>query len=97
MAFSSSKRITVPADVLVQDLGGEAVLLNLAGGRYFGLDEVGTRMWQVLTSSESVQAAYESLLSEYEVPPERLQQDLKELLDKLVAHGLVLVSGDGVG
>src|SRR5262249_46846096 len=46
MTIAFEKRLVVSKDVLVQELGGESVLLNLNGGRYFGLDEVGTRMWQ---------------------------------------------------
>jgi len=58
-AFSQSVRI--PAHVLVRQLAGESVLLNLQTERYFGLDEVGTRMWTHLTSSVSIEAAYQNL------------------------------------
>jgi hypothetical protein len=84
-------------DVLVQELEGEAVFLNLKSGRYFGLDGVGTRFWQTLTTTASVQAAHEALLAEYDVDEETLKRDLQELLDQLVAHGLVEVGGDEVG
>jgi hypothetical protein len=83
----------VPADVLVQQLQGESVLLNLRTGRYFGLDQVGTRMWTVLTTAESLQAAYDALLAEYEVDGHRLDQDLRTLVEKLVEHGLLEVRG----
>lgn len=86
-----SARVTHPAHVLVQELDGEAVLLNLKSETYFGLDDVGTRMWQVLTTSPSIQIAYEALLDEYDAVPEKLQQDLGELLDQLVEQGLLEV------
>ncbi|MGB0560597.1 MAG: PqqD family protein [Spirulinaceae cyanobacterium] len=76
-------------DVLIQDLGGEAVLLDLASEQYFGLDDVGTRMVQVLDASASVQTAYTQLLDEYDVEPEVLRQDLQVLIQELQAHGLV--------
>ena len=60
-------RISVHQDVLFRDLGGEAVLLNLKTGRYYGLDEVGTRMWLLLTQHGRVEAAYRVLLDEYDV------------------------------
>jgi hypothetical protein len=50
-------------------------------------------MWMVLTTAESLQAACDSLLGEYEVEGERLQQDLQNLVEKLVGHGLVEVNG----
>jgi hypothetical protein len=85
-------RVSVPAHVLVQELDGESVFLNLNSGRYFGLDEVGTRFWKVLATSASVQDAYETLLAEYEVDPETLRRDLLRLADDLVEQGLVEIA-----
>lgn len=93
MSIRLTSRASVPPDVLIQELQGESVLLNLRTGRYFGLDSVGTRMWMVLTTTESLQAACDSLLDEYEVEQERLQQDLRNLVEKLVERGLVEVNG----
>jgi hypothetical protein len=89
MAVSLTKRVTIQPDVLVNVIDGEAVLLNLKSECYFGLDRVGTRMWQVLTDSDSIRVAYEILLTEYEVEPEELQHDLGKLIEQLVEHGLV--------
>jgi hypothetical protein len=89
MNFSFARRVSIPPDVLVQELAGEAVLLNLKTEQYFGLDAVGVRMWQLLVAEPSIQAAYERLLGEYAAEPEQLRRDLTELLEQLVAHGLV--------
>ena len=89
MTVSLDQRISVPAVVLVQELEGESVLLNLKSESYFGLDEVGTRMWAVLSRSESIQQAYEALLAEYDVDPDVLRRDLLHLIDELIEHGLV--------
>ena len=64
-----SRRVVVPESVLVRELSGEAVLLNLGSGMYFGLEEIGYRMWTVLTTSECIGVAYEQLSTEYEVSP----------------------------
>ncbi|MBI4454473.1 MAG: PqqD family protein [Acidobacteria bacterium] len=85
-------RVALPADVLIRELDGESVILNLNNGRYFGLDEVGTHMLGVLSTSNSIQAAFEALLSEYDVPSDRLRQDLHNLVERLVKHGLVEIS-----
>lgn len=89
--ISYHARVTVPGHVLVQELDGEAVLLNIKNETYYGLDQVGLRMWQALTSSPSIQDAYDALLEEYEVLPGQLQHDLDELLGRLVGQGLVVV------
>ncbi|MEM8637382.1 MAG: PqqD family protein [Cyanobacteria bacterium P01_G01_bin.54] len=85
--------VRLAADVLIQDLGGEAVLLDLESEQYFGLDDVGTRMLQVLDASESLQVAYGQLLAEYEVEPAMLRQDLQAFVQELQAHGLI-IQGD---
>jgi hypothetical protein len=82
----------VPADILISQVGGESVILNLKSEHYFGLDEVGTAMWAAITGSDSIQTAYEKLLSEYDVDREQLKQDLADLIEKLVDHGLVEIS-----
>lgn len=89
MEFTFTSRVCVRPGVLVNCVEGEAVLLNLDTESYFGLDEIGTRMWNLLAASPSIQAAYDSLLREYEVAPEQLQRDLRGLIDTLVENGLV--------
>ncbi len=89
--ISFSARVAIPTGVLIRELDGESVLLNLESERYFGLDEVGTRMVLCLSEAVSIQAAYETLLAEYDVDPGTLQQDLQTLIQDLLAHGLVEV------
>jgi len=89
MTFSFSDRVKLPGDVLVTGLQAESVLLNLDSERYFGLNDVGTRMLTLLTSSDSIEAAYESLLNEYDVDAEVLRNDLTSTIEELAKHGLV--------
>lgn len=89
MAISFTDRVKMPDEILVSGVQGECVILNLNSERYLGLDEVGTRMLSVLTESNSIQAAYETLLKEYDVEGEMLRQDLISIIDQLVAQGIV--------
>ena len=92
--ISFAMRVSVPADVMVQEVAGESVLLNLKSERYFGLDDVGTTMWRTLTTSPSIQATYERLLDQFDVHADQLRSDLNDLVENLVAHGLVEVAAD---
>lgn len=92
MADLPKGRVTAPDGVLVRELDGESVLLNLNSESYFGLDAVGTRMWAALTASASIEAAYEKLLEEYEVEPEHLRADLATFIERLADAGLIEVS-----
>ena len=82
-------RARAPKHVLFRLLERESVLLNLETERYFGLDETGTRMWELVTTSPSIDAAYQELLAEYEVPRDLLRENLTELVGHLVEHGLL--------
>ena len=82
-------RISIPSDVLFHDLDGEAVLLNLQSGKYFGLDSIGTRIWNLIAEHHTLPVTYHILMEEYDVDAERLRADLLALVDQLAAHGLV--------
>jgi Coenzyme PQQ synthesis protein D (PqqD) len=94
---SLTDRVTVPSHVLIRFLDKEAVLLNVETERYFGLDETGTRMWQLVTAAPSVEVAYRQLLDEYDVQDEQLRQDLVGLLSRLVENGLIQIACTDVG
>ena len=93
MSISFDDHVHVPDDVLLSELDGESVLLNLKSETYFGLDEVGTRMWGALTTADSIQGAFDVLKDEYDVAPDRLRDDLNVLLTKLLEHGLLEARG----
>lgn len=67
------------------------MILNLDSERYFGLDNVGTRILSVLTNSDSIEAAYESLAREYDVDRQVLREDLIALVENLLQQGLVTI------
>ena len=97
MSLSFADRVEVPTHVMVRFLEKESVLLNLETESYYGLDETGTRMWQVVTAAPSVQAAYAELLAEFDVEADLLRHNLSELLGRLVDIGLLRVHFADVG
>lgn len=90
-------RVVVPSHVLVRFLDKESVLLNIETERYFGLDETGTRMWQLVTAAPKIEVAYQQLLEEYDVEPGLLRGHLTDLLSRLVDNGLLQVATSDVG
>jgi hypothetical protein len=84
--------VRVPDDVLISNVQEESVILNLDSERYFGLDDVGTRFLSVLTTSNSIDAAYKKLLHEYDVDGEMLRRDLIALIENLIEQGIVQIS-----
>jgi hypothetical protein len=84
-------KIGIPSDVVYRNLAGESVLLNIATGNYFGLDAVGTRMWNLLAEHQSTEKVIEHLLLEYEVSESTLRIDLDGLVTQLQKKGLIRV------
>ena len=84
-----NQTITLSPDVISQEVSGETVLLDLESENYFGLDAVGTRIWQLIKENDDLQAIYNTLLEEYEVEEQRLQTDLEAILGEVTQLGLV--------
>lgn len=93
----SQTTITVSPDVIFQDLDGETVLLEMKSGHYFGLDEVSTRIWQLLTSGRSLHAVLTQLMDEYDVEEQQCRQDISAFLLELEKKHLITVHGFGSG
>jgi hypothetical protein len=74
------------------DLAGEAVILNLKDGVYYGLNSVGARVWTLLEQPRSVAALHALLLDEYDIDPDVCRQQLTSLLTDLATHGLLEVA-----
>ena len=86
------KRVRAGDGVLVKELDGEGVLLDLGSERYFGLNRTAFRMWRALTESPSIDAALAELELEYEVDAGALARDAEALVETLRRHGLVRVA-----
>lgn len=86
-----SGRIAARDGVMFREVAGEAVLLNLNSETYFGLDEVGTAMWNVLVGAASIEAAFEVLAGEFDVDPDTLRTDLSAFIAKLADAGLIAI------
>jgi len=91
VALRTETRALAAPDVLVKELRGEAVLLDLKTERYFGLDPIGTRAWTLLSSQPTIDEAYRAMLDEYDVEPEQLRLDLEDFVVRLRKHGLIEV------
>lgn len=88
MTITLDTQIHIPETVYTQEVGEETILLDTQGGRYFSLDPVGTRMWQLMRKHGALRPVYEIILNEYEVTPEQLETDLLALAAKMIDKGL---------
>jgi hypothetical protein len=89
--FSDATVVAVSPRQISTAMGAEQAILQLDSGKYFGLNPVGARVWQLLAQPRTVSEVLATLLAEYEVPAERCRADLLALLHKLHAAGLLVV------
>ena len=75
--------------VLCKDLGDEAILLDLETETYFGLNSIGNRFWELVTTAPTIREALDAMLEEYDVAPDELERDMGELIEDLVGRGLL--------
>ena len=89
MANTQLGRVVAAEEVLSREIQNETVLLDLKTEHYFGLDAVGSRIWQLIGDGVSVQVMIAVLAAEYDVTDETLTRDLERFLGDLAEAGLV--------
>lgn len=96
MRFTSDSCVVVSDEQVSTSLGGEAVILGMDDGVYYGLDAVGARVWALLATPRRVSDLVHAITGEFDVTPEQCERDVLSLLDELFARRLVRdVSGEG--
>jgi hypothetical protein len=78
--------------VVFRQLDDEAVLLDLESGTYFGLNAVGTRVWQLLAEHADLKTVLNTLADEYDADLAELERDLLTLSEELCARGLTEIT-----
>lgn len=87
--IDSQSRLVAAPDLVSSDLGGEAVILSMRDGMYYGLDAVGARVWELLQQPRTVGELRDAIVDAFEVDPARCESDLIELLRDMAGRGLV--------
>ena len=86
-----SQKITFADTVFAQEVDGEMVLLDMNSENYFGLDEVGTAIWQAMQEKKILKEVFITLMEQYDVESDVLEKDLLGFVEKLQESGLVEV------
>lgn len=84
-------RVSIAEDAVFRELDGEAVILHLDSGMYYGLDPIGTRLWQLIDAHRQLQPVFDAALEEFEVDAATLERDLLQLVSDLAGRQLVVV------
>lgn len=87
--LADDTRLTRCVEAAGTNVGDEVVILHLESGKYFGLDPVGTRIWDLLSEETTLAAICEQLQQEFDVMPEVLRADVRALLGSLLEHDII--------
>ena len=89
MAIGAESVVVAARDQVSAEVEGEVVILNLADEVYYGLDEVGARVWALLAEPRTVAELRDAVVAEYDVDADTAQRDLVALLEEMAARRLV--------
>jgi hypothetical protein len=88
--IDTQRRLARREQVIFQQVAGKQVLLNLADGQYYALDEVGSRIWSLCDGTRVVADVVAVLCEDYDAPPATIESDALELLADLLDAQLVV-------
>ena len=92
--LSLDSMVVASSEQLASDLAGEVIILDLKSGIYYGLNSVGARIWSLLQEPRTVCEIRDIILDEYEVDPDRCEQDLMAVLSELLSRALIEVKNE---
>lgn len=88
MSLSLEQKITRHPDMLSAEIGGEAVMMSIEKGAYFGLNPIATRIWDLIDQPRSIAELIETITAEYEVSDEQCAADVQEFVADMIKRGL---------
>lgn len=91
MSIPLPPHVSISSEVIFQEIAGECVVLNMGSEQYFGLDDVGTHMWQLLLEHGKTDTVLAQMEAYYEADAETLRRDLAAFIQQLREEGLVQV------
>ena len=91
MSLPLNTVITRHPDMLSAEIGGEAVMMSIEKGAYFGLNPVATRIWDLIEQPKSLSELIAAIFGEYDVSAEQCEADVREFTVDMIERGLAQV------
>ena len=88
MNLELSQKIIRHNDMLSAEIGGEAIMMSIEKGAYFGLNPIATRIWDLIDQPKSIAELIMVISAEYEVSEEQCSADVQEFVADMLARGI---------
>jgi len=92
MTITTNSIIKRSPEIVYSDMDGETVMMSIEQGSYFGIDAIGSHIWNVLEEEISVEALCARLCEKYDVEESQCQQDVIRLLEKMQEHNIIEIA-----
>jgi hypothetical protein len=76
-------------EILDGSIDGSLVMMDIQKGKYFGLNPVGKRIWEIIERPKSFDEITDFLQAEFEVTPEQCRSEVEEFLAKMAKSGII--------
>jgi hypothetical protein len=96
-AISPHSTVVAVKQQVSSEMDGEAVILHLKAGVYYGLDSVGARIWALIQEPKTVDQIKDAILNEYDAEPDQCERDVLALLEELAAEDLIEIKEEAPG
>jgi hypothetical protein len=93
MKITPESIIVASKSQLSRPVAGHIVIAGLASGSYYRLDDVGTRVWELIQAPVAAECVWQSIAVEFDVSADRCANDVMELLCRLADEQLIEVTG----
>ncbi len=88
MNLELSQKISRHCDILSAEIGGEAIMMSIEKGAYFGLNPVATRIWDLLEQPKNIAELIQTITDEYEVSAEQAAEDVQGFVADMLERGI---------
>ena len=88
MTLEITTNITRHPDMLSAEIGGEAVMMSIENGAYFGLNPIATRIWDLIEQPKTIAELIQTITDEYDVSAEQAADDVQEFVADMLERGI---------
>jgi len=92
MGMKFESVISKNPQIISSKMDNEVVMMSVEKGNYYGLNRVGSEIWEKLTEPITVAGLCDKLMQEYDVEKEQCEREVMAYLEKLVTEGVILVT-----
>ena len=90
MTVEAGTRLRVNTErVAAKVIDGEAIIINLANGRYYSMTGTGALVWSLLAGGATIESVADSLAARYDVDAAACRADVERLVDELLVEELL--------